>query len=405
MPRDSCIFEYVTRRLLLFDKINDTYTHSTEAQPMEEQSTEEQSTEEHALHTIFLWWLWVPDANEEVVRHTFTYNQVHLTALYLARRMAHERKLDDKRLCCGLLLDALHDEYGCSENTLFFPHTEIEYSELSLRQLRDVLESLQWQWSAILDTILHNDGKSGPIITMHMDALFRQLGIFLHTAQSAEVFDDLSFVEPATLNPTLLILCETGVKMFVNLFYILYRALYVARSSTHVDETDAETCRVLHAMYIENFHVEASLDEFYNVGMYYDLAPGCLLDYKHGFKGFYNSVSQVVYRHYPDYKRRVQDNWQQIQEGILLQGHDVNVLPCLRQMYPEIEYSFEDHHFGHVLTNRGQKLPLNTKSLTWNWLCIAARFYLVNSQGDCLSATNVATLLAFYIKSIGSATG
>jgi hypothetical protein len=74
-------------------------------------------------------------------------------------------------------------------------------------------------------------------------------------------------------------------------------------------------------------------------------------------------------------------------------------------MYPEIEYSFEDHHFGHVLTNRGQKLPLNTKSLTWNWLCIAARFYLVNSQGDCLSATNVATLLAFYIKSIGSATG
>jgi hypothetical protein len=398
------MFEYVTQRLLLIDKISNTHTQSTEEPVMEEQSTEEQPPEEHALHTIFLWWLWVPDANEEVVRHTFTYNQVHLTGLYLAHRMSYEWKPDERKpgeeiLCSGLLLDALHREYGCLENTLFFPHAETMYSELSLRQLRDVVESLQWQWSAILDTILQSGGKSGPVITVHMDALFRKLGVFLHTAQPAEVFDDLSFVESSALNPTLLIICETGVKMFVNLFYILYRALYVTRSSTRIDEKDAETCRVLHAMYIENFHVEASLDEFYNVGMYYDLAPGCLLDYRHGFKGFYNSVSQVVYRHYPDYKRRVQDSCQQIQEGILLQGHDVNVLPCLRQMYPEIEYSFEDHHFGCVLTNRGKKGPLNTKSLTWNWLCIAARFYLVNSQGDCFSATNVATLLAFYIKS------
>jgi hypothetical protein len=84
------------------------------------------------------------------------------------------------------------------------------------------------------------------------------------------------------------------------------------------------------------------VDDFHLLGMYVDVPAGCLLEYKHSYSGYYNNVSQCVYRHFPSYKRRVPVT---LEDVCLQDAADLSVLPSLKQIYPEIEFAFEDHHF------------------------------------------------------------
>jgi hypothetical protein len=93
---------------------------------------------------------------------------------------------------------------------------------------------------------------------------------------------------------------------------------------------------------VETFHVEAGVDDFHLIGMYVDVPAGCLLEYKHSYSGYYNNVSQCVYKHFPSYKRRIPVT---LEEVSLENATDLSVLPSLKQIYPEIEFAFEDHHF------------------------------------------------------------
>jgi hypothetical protein len=364
---------------------------------------------------IFKWWLWIPDANEEVVRYVFTYNSVQLTGIYLARELAVLACKDESlspgcMQCCTLsaqlLLSALNTTEATSteegeqnatttttSHDLFIPHATVPYADLTLRQYRDVMESIQWQWCVL---IKENNKNILNIVSEHLDALFALFGYFVSIESGEDVFDDEQCVEMLSNKTNCRVLHATGVKMYVHLFYILYRSLFLKHTHTLVERKDVET--ELKELHIENFHVEASLDDFYNLTMYYDIAPACLLDYKHAYNGFFNNVSQAVYRHYPSYKRKSQETLQVINECLDQRGFDINILPCLRQLYPDVDYGWEDHAFGTVL-NRGNLTDMGASTTqTWMWYCLAGDFFLVNSSGNVFAADNVVTLTAFYMK-------
>jgi hypothetical protein len=356
---------------------------------------------------VFKWWLWIPDANEDVVRYVFTLNTVHLTGVYLSREL-------NKTTACNIQLSARElvisvkaasQDTNASLQAIFIPHADKAYETLTLRQYRDVVESIQWQWNMFIEP---SNRAVVDIVSEHLDALFSLLGHFLSVEREADMFDDDDSTELITGSNKLRQLNITAVKMFVHIFYILYRSLFLKRICTWVDPASVQAQR--DKIEIHNFHVEASLDDYYNLTMFYDIAPGCLLDYKHAFTGFYNSVSQVVYRHYPCYKRKKQETVENINEFLLLPGHDVHMLPCLRQLYPDIEYAWEDHHFDVLMlqgtpatgasTGVGTGIENRGKKCVWRWLCIAGDFFLVNDSGRVYASDNVVTLTAFYMTTL-----
>jgi hypothetical protein len=149
--------------------------------------------------------------------------------------------------------------------------------------------------------------------------------------------DDSEFVD--SFPPThALMLTDMGIKFYLNIFFILFRLLFLQRHAVAVPKVETGT----HPFAVETFHVEASVDDFHMLGMYIDIPPGCLLEYKHSYSGFYNNVSQCVYRHFPSYQRRTPVS---LADVVMPDASDLAALPSLKQIYPEIDYAFEDHHF------------------------------------------------------------
>ena len=122
---------------------------------------------------------------------------------------------------------------------------------------------------------------------------------------------------------------------------MLFRLLFLQRHAIAVP-TGKNSVSGCYPFSIETFHVEAGVDDFHLLGMYCDIPAGCLLEYKHSYSGYYNNVSQVVYRHFPSYKRRLPVS---LSDVLCENPTDLFVLPCLKQIYPEIDFAFEDHHF------------------------------------------------------------
>ncbi|KAJ1469349.1 hypothetical protein T484DRAFT_1852053 [Baffinella frigidus] len=195
--------------------------------------------------------------------------------------------------------------------------------------------------------------------------------------------DDTEFVD--NVPPThALALTNMGIKFYLNIFFVLFRLLFLQRHAVAVPRRTAaepivEPTTGLAAgsglaaesglaagfglaaesglaagsglatgsgggypFSVESFHVEAGVDDFHMIGMYFDIPAGCLLEYKHSYSGYYNNVSQCVYRHFPTYTRRKPVS---LAEVSLEDASDLSVLPALKQIYPEIQFAFEDHHF------------------------------------------------------------
>ncbi|KAJ1465138.1 hypothetical protein T484DRAFT_3639284 [Baffinella frigidus] len=140
-----------------------------------------------------------------------------------------------------------------------------------------------------------------------------------------------------------------GIKYYLNIFFVLFRLLFLQRHAVEVP-VGCNPTTGCYPFTIESFHVEAGVDDFHMLGMYFDVPAGCLLEYKHSYSGYYNNVSQCVYRHFPSYKRRIPTS---LEDASLPNASDLSILPALKQIYPEIEFAFEDHHFQRDVCGAG----------------------------------------------------
>jgi len=124
-------------------------------------------------------------------------------------------------------------------------------------------------------------------VSKHLDALFCSLGYFVSVEESKDIFDDTEFTEFAHKKENGLVLHATAVKIHIHLFYILYRSVFLARVNTRIEIQEVES--EFNRLEIEHYHVEASLDDFYSLSMFFHLAPSCYLDCRHSYAGFFNT--------------------------------------------------------------------------------------------------------------------
>lgn len=327
---------------------------------------------------LMQFWLWGCDANEVCDRVKCDFHLMHLTGIVCVRVFTEAyHHTDDSLSVIPLIIDCADIEMLVSKSGIFLPHfyksqpprniSETDEqtipqiisipSCISLQQLRDLVHAVQTQWPLLQRIIqLAPCPIQREMILQTVDRLITQLfiwfGAFLFSQNlSTWQADDNDFVG-AVPPAQHLALTDMGIKFYLNIFFILFRLLFLQRHSVAVpvvlppvppqSENEPNVGDKLYPFEIETFHVEAGIDDFHTLGMYFDIPAGCLLEYKHSYSGYYNNVSQCVYRHFPSYKRRLPVS---LAEILMKDAHDLSVLPALKQIYPEIEYAFEDHHF------------------------------------------------------------
>lgn len=257
---------------------------------------------------------------------------------------------------------------------------------ISLQQLRDLVHALQTQWPLIQNALEKCDSPTQKLELLQIvDRLVTQLfvwfGYYLFEGNiQGWQADDTEFID--SIPPThALAMTEMGIKFYINIFFVLFRLLFLQRHTIAVPKlvNDATGC---YPFAIEGFHLEAGVDDFHLLGMYFDIPAGCLLEYKHSYSGYYNNVSQCVYRHFPSYQRRRPVSLSDI---LSEDAADLSVIPALKQIYPEIEFAFEDHHFYREIA--GVRVPVLLAHSHSN-ISIPLSFNERNSTCTDLYATN-----------------
>ena len=303
-------------------------------------------------------WLWGCDANE-VCDGKGDFHEMHLTAIVCVQVLTEAYTLDPGSVC-PLIIDEEDVSLLVERFGVFLPHFKGGGipDNVSLQQLHDMLHAVQTQWPVLQQGIEGATDQDSvlKVVERLVTQILIWFGVFLFASSiPPEQADDTEFVERSPPTHTL-VLTGTGIKFYLNILFVLFRLLFLQRNAIIVPVIQAGT----YPFAIETFHIEASVDDFHMLGMYVDLPAGCLLEYKHSYSGFYNNVSQCVYRHFPSYQRRTPVS---ITDIVLQTASDLSLIPSLKQIYPEIEYAFEDHHFQiEVAGLRRSVLLANKKS-------------------------------------------
>jgi len=286
-------------------------------------------------------WLWGSDLAEPVTVDCLL-NRSHLLGLLVARYRA--------------LREPLLMEVCVSIPNMIYVNSRV--SSMTARQLQDTVQDLQLHWRDYVETV-----DSCALLEL-VDALMTRFG---HFNLYPSVYEDVAMRDSASPD-RMSVLC---IRRFVTIFCILYRHLDLLHRWCVPEDMGA-------VEEIQDFHVQASMEEFYKHTMHADLPPAARLLYRQDFSGFYHCVSQAVYFHFPSYERRVQLGLEEIRAG----EKQVYTLAPLMEMYPEINLCYEDE----------------TPSLgRWNWFLACGRVYLLDDVGNAWFDPNILRMAGFFL--------
>ena len=247
---------------------------------------------------LFYRWLWKTDLQAPLKPR---FNENHLLGLFLARCKAQTGDT------CLLRI---------SDISPGIMHCNRIVKELTFRQWKYVVEDVQMHWHEYFSFEKLED---------LVDALFVKFGLF----NVCECYiDDLSAINPERPRR----LSDATLRRYLSLFCVMFRHIdldarsedLIADSGCHYD--------------IQSYHVQASLDNFYEHAMLTDIPIGSRIQYKQDFSGMYHSISQVVYFHYPNYARKKQISLEDIKRG----HKSIYCLSVAMQLQPDVTCMYED---------------------------------------------------------------
>ena len=322
-----------------------------------------------------LWdsWLWFLDAREELSSRILL-NESHLTGLILCRVCAMQVHVEPEMdsLCGTTALDMHRISAEYIGN---FALDQKQYSQLSMREVKNHVVQTQMHLYDICGT------GSTQKTHAHVAALFTRVGQLLQYSATEEecMYDDLDGLKPELTEAVhTRVFSETGVRWFMNVFYVLFRNL-------HLHHTAKAPVPREEMVELQVFHVEATLDTFYELTMRWDLPPAAVLCYQHEFVGMFNSISQVVYYNYADYERRRQLDWKVVATG----EHAIYSLAPVLSLFPEVTLVHEDEPLHFV---PGSKHGQGAQG-GWRMLLTPGFLYLLSDTGEVFHHENVCELL------------
>jgi len=282
-------------------------------------------------------WIWESDMHERLTPQMML-NKSHLLGLLVARfRALRQPESMQVRLCQDL------------PNIV---HGHIMVSDMTVRQLRETAEDLQMHW-----TRYSRDWDAASRAVDAVTARFGQLN--LAPCPPALWSDDPASMDPERPG----CLSVPAIRRFTCLLCVFYRHLSLA--SLAISEQDDESLLRRPHPEVENYHVQAGLEDFYRHSMMADLPPAARIIYKQDFQGMYHCVTQVVYMHFPSYDRKQQYELQEVRDS----AGPIHTLSVMLQLHPDAHVIYEDE------TLRADK--------KWNWVLMSGgAVYLVSGARD-----------------------
>jgi len=253
-------------------------------------------------------WLWQCDLHEPAVPRL---NRCHLLGLLIARH---------KAVYCQ---DEMYLRLGDVMQSVVHPSKKIV--ELSLRQLRDVVEDVQMHWAQ------HCAAGDSVVDVLH--GLMAKFGDLARREQKHDDLRDVDPERPLRLN-------AACIKRYTATFCVLFRHLDVEARATQappVPRPGEEGCD----LQLEAYHAQAAKDTYYTHAMHADIPPAARIAYKQEFAGMYHSITQVVYFHFPDYHRTPHAPLSELRQGTKL----IHALALTLQLRPEMKVVMEDEQW------------------------------------------------------------
>ena len=252
----------------------------------------------------------------------------------------------------------------------------------SWQQLADTISAVQIEFASLMS--LHDTGFTCAVdLTVFLILIMRCMGYYsMHEVQidpsdGHEFFEHIGISDETAADAsgkTRAIVNDTAFCHQLYALHAIFRAMYVLTSATlapvNVD------------LQVQGHHREASLDDFYELSMLSDLAPGYVAQYKFRFAHLFHSTSQVIYYHYPQYHRKIQIPMADLQTQNCCIS---NLLPLLRQVEPGVAVFYEH-------TGAGIKRVYSQHE--WSWLCFSGLLVLMHQSGASYCAHDARSLLA-----------
>eukprot|EP00961_Rhodomonas_salina_P181132 2444750-Rhodomonas_salina.1 len=271
-------------------------------------------------------------------------------------------------------------------------------SDLSARELRDIVEACQLQ----METVLLQEGVATCKGAFYH--LFVRFGELAMGAYDSTFMDDESYITrlpSESESEVLFIYTCKGLRTLVDIFLLFFRVVEIRgkEKKMQIVEDDSTSdimqwCEMgcIGRKYVEavadmikTFHIEASLDTFNVLQQLMFLSPAQRLVYSHNFAGMFNDISQVTYFHYPDYVRSPQVKPAEM--GV----NAMNSLPCLQNLIPDVKIVYDDD----------ARLPFgSTAGRDWVWVVSAKRVFLWDPVHKCLWGSGgggILDLAAYYL--------
>jgi hypothetical protein len=181
-----------------------------------------------------------------------------------------------------------------------------------------------------------------------LDQLLSRLGHLACYAGTCSVLDTQNQVKPYMVDGfEMLRMTQPAIRRLLNVLMVLYRSLHVHRVAAPVDA--AVSSKPRHQ--VRRHHMFAALDDFSTVAMHWDIHPGAKLSYLYDFPGLYNSVSQVVYQLFPDYRRRVADDPLASEAGGW--QDPLHTLAGIMQLFPDVPILYGDDYINLHARDQG----------------------------------------------------
>jgi len=328
-------------------------------------------------------WLTLCDRSETVVAET-KYNTMHVVALGL----------------CALLQSTELPEYeDFSLEACLGKHAagvllcEQPVCGMSWRQLSDTLTALQLHFKQTITW----DSKSGYHTVVDYASIFMELlkrvGYWLgrqwrHAVEEPADQEallglvDLDKEGWRCVRPACVVEVFDGVHALLSLTRLLMKAQVLSLHTQAAVDTDSVSDEIK----LFNHHREASIDDFYEMSMVADCAPGAITQYKHKFQFLFHSISQVVYYHYPTYERQRQQPLPMLSEYA---APGVNLLPLLLQVNLDMPHFYE---------HTGAGLHSAFSAHAFSWVLVSGYILLVDRSGAVFCAEDLRSLLLFTLK-------
>jgi hypothetical protein len=262
------------------------------------------------------------------------------------------------------------------------------FQHFSCKQCLDFLRLLQVEYGSVLHFDRTVGYEADVDMTLLLLVIMQRLGDHLAEQVRMAEADVQGVYELLTGETEWYVVSAQTRKECFDILHVLMRLFFILLDAQPVEVDDELITKYVKEL--SPFQYEASLHDFYNFSMVSDCIPASILVYKHKYKEMFNDPSQVLYFHQPTYTRQRQVDFESI---TALSARDINVLPIMLQIKPDVPVFFE--HTGACNSTTCSAEP-------WSWLVMHRHIVLCDSNGKYYVAKNIYVLFAYLMSKTDS---